>query len=303
MDISPDLQRLTAEVEALRAENRQLVEELADLRILYENTIEHGEAVEDQLAEANIELKRTQERLDQELAEASNYVRSILPSPRQDLPRAEWLLIPSTELGGDSLGYHWIDKDHFALYLLDVCGHGVGAALLSVTAINVLRSGALANTDFRQPGAVLSSLNEAFQMETQNNMYFTIWYGVYQVSTRQLRYSSAGHPPAILLRGEVGCGQASLLQVKSMVLGGMSGTVYREESCAIAPGDRVFLLSDGTYEVEKPGGSRLDFAEFVQFVARAGTGGSEVEQTLEWIRSMNGAGPLQDDFTLLKVVF
>jgi len=175
--------------------------------------------------------------------------------------------------------------------------------LLSVTAINVLRSGALANTDFRQPGTLLSSLNEAFQMETQNNMYFTIWYGVYQVSTRQLRYASAGHPPAILLREKAGATEAVLLQVKGMVLGGMPGTDYREESCTIQPGDRLFLLSDGTYEVEKSHGVRLEFSEFVQFVAEAGTAGSELDKILVWVRSMSGAGPLDDDFTLLKVVF
>ena len=301
MDISPDLQRLTAEVETLRAENRKLTEELGDLRILYENTIEHGEAVEDQLAEANIELRRTQERLHQELAEAENYVRSILPPPRVDLPKTDWLLIPSTELGGDSFGHHWIDQDHFALYLLDVCGHGVGAALLSVTAINVLRSGALPNVNFREPGALLSALNEAFQMETQNNMYFTIWYGVYQVSTRRLRYASAGHPPAILLRNSGG-NEATLLQVKGMVLGGMPGTVYREDACTIEPGDRVFLLSDGTYEVEKSPGERLDFSEFVKFTSGTAEG-TELQQVLDWVRSMKGPGPLDDDFTLLKVLF
>ncbi|MEP6668099.1 MAG: PP2C family protein-serine/threonine phosphatase [Chthoniobacter sp.] len=303
MDIPPDLQSLTAEVEALRAENRRLNEELGDMGILYQNTIEHGEAVEDQLAEKNIELNRTKERLDQELAEACNYVRSMLPPPRQDLPRTEWLLIPSTELGGDSFGYHWIDDDHFALYLLDVCGHGVGAALLSVTAINVLRSASLPNTDFREPGTLLSALNEAFQMETQNNMYFTIWYGVYQVSTRLLRYASAGHPPAILLREKAGASEATLLQVKGMVLGGMPGTVYREESVTIESGDRLFLLSDGTYEVEKPDGVRLEFGEFVQFAAQGAGSGSELERILDWVRSMSGAGPLDDDFTLLKVVF
>ncbi|HSI12922.1 MAG TPA: PP2C family protein-serine/threonine phosphatase [Chthoniobacter sp.] len=301
MDISPDPQRLTAEMEALRAENRSLTEELDDLRILYQNTIEHGEAVEDQLAEANIELKRTQERLDQELAEAGNYVRSILPPPRTDVPKTDWLLIPSTELGGDSFGYHWIDQDHFALYLLDVCGHGVGAALLSVTAINVLRSGALPHVDFREPGPLLSALNESFQMETQNNMYFTIWYGVYQVSTRRLRYASAGHPPAILLRKGSGT-EATLLQVKGMVLGGMPGTAYREEACTVEPGDRVFLLSDGTYEVEQPDGKRMEFSEFVKFTTQA-TEGAELQQIVDWVRSMNGEGPLDDDFTLLKVIF
>ncbi len=72
-------------------------------------------------------------------------------------------------------------------------GHGVGAALLSVAVINVIRTGALPDTDLCDPSQVLASLNEAFQMERHNNMYFTIWYGVYNKNTRvpasRLRWS------------------------------------------------------------------------------------------------------------------
>ncbi|MEN9812676.1 MAG: hypothetical protein RL479_1362, partial [Verrucomicrobiota bacterium] len=111
-------------------------------------------------------IEETQQRLQAELQEAENYVRSILPPPLTAGPvRSEWLLVPSTELGGDAFGHHWIDPDHLAIYLLDVCGHGVGAALLSVTAGNVLRHGSLPSVDFRDPGAVLTALNEVFLME------------------------------------------------------------------------------------------------------------------------------------------
>jgi sigma-B regulation protein RsbU (phosphoserine phosphatase) len=65
----------------------------------------------------------------------------------------DWSFIPSASLGGDSFGYHWINADHFAVYLHDVSGHGWGAALLSVSVINVLRSHALPKTDFRDPPA------------------------------------------------------------------------------------------------------------------------------------------------------
>src|SRR5579871_2291847 len=145
---------LLRELDAARAEIARLRSEQADLTLLYEGTIVHGEAVEDQLAEANLLLQRTQRRLDAEIREAANYIMSILPERRAADPATDWLLLPSTELGGDSFGYHDIDPDHIALYLLDVCGHGVGAALLSVTAINVLRSAALPATDFRDPAAV-----------------------------------------------------------------------------------------------------------------------------------------------------
>ena len=121
--------------------------------MLYEAMIEHGEAVEDQLAESNLLLQKHAGRLEEELSDAARYVMSILPAPRSDTPKTEWLLVPSTELGGDSFGYHEIDDDHIAIYLLDVCGHGVGAALLSVTVINVLRASALPKVDFRDPAA------------------------------------------------------------------------------------------------------------------------------------------------------
>ena len=167
-------------------------------------------------------IEETQRRLGEELAEAANYVRSILPPPCERPLRVDWKYQPSTELGGDAFGYHCIDPDHFVVYLLDVCGHGVSASLLSVTAIIVIRSGSLPNTDFRDPGAVLSALNNAFPMEKQNDMYFTIWYGVYHVPSRTLRYASGGHPPALLLEPSAG-GAATSEQLRSpgLIVGAM----------------------------------------------------------------------------------
>ena len=107
--------------------------------------------------------------------------------------------MPSTTLGGDGLGYHWLDEDSFAIYLVDVCGHGVGAALHSVSVLNVLRSENLQNTDFRRPDQVLAGLNAVFPMENHKEMYFTIWYGVYNRVSRVLTYASGGHPPALLI--------------------------------------------------------------------------------------------------------
>ena len=150
--LAPALAGVLAETKGKLAE---LEAEHDDLKLLYEATIAHGEAVEDQLAESNILLQRTQARLEEELNEASHYARSILPEPRDEWPSTQWYFEPSTELGGDSFGYHHIDPDHFAIYLIDVCGHGVGAALLSATIINVLR--AQADVERRLPGSELGS--------------------------------------------------------------------------------------------------------------------------------------------------
>ena len=99
--------------------------------------------------EAYRRLAESQKQLADEVAQAAKYVCSLLPEPIAKGPvRVDWRFVPSTQLGGDSFGYHWLDDDHFAVYLLDVSGHGVGASLLSVSAMNVLRSQSLPNYRF-----------------------------------------------------------------------------------------------------------------------------------------------------------
>ena len=94
--------------------------------------------------EAYAALKASQERLADELAQAAKYVESLLPERLSGEIQTDWRFMPSVELGGDAFGYHWLDDDHFAIYLLDVCGHGVKAALLSISAMNVVRNQTLA---------------------------------------------------------------------------------------------------------------------------------------------------------------
>ena len=150
--------------------------------------------------EAYRRLAESQRLLAQEVEQAANYVRSLLPSPLLPPPqtkgpvRVDWRFIPSTQLGGDSFGYHWLDDDHFAVFLLDVSGHGVGSSLLSVSAMNVISSQTLPNTDFRDPGQVLKALDATFLMDQHDDKYFTIWYGVYRKSRRQLVYAERWPP-------------------------------------------------------------------------------------------------------------
>lgn len=249
-------------------------------------------------------IEETQARLKAELDEAERYVRSILPPPLTDGPvKTDWRLIPSTELGGDSFGYHWIDPDHLAIYLLDVCGHGVGAALLSVTAINVLRSQALPGVDFRDPGATLTALNEAFLMEKQNDMYFTIWFGVWRPSTRTLRYATAGHPPALLVMppGGEAAARVEALRGPGMILGGMSGTVYQSREYAVPGPARLYVVSDGTFEIQRPDGPMWTIEELKEFLAGPSPAGeSDLERLLAHVKALHGPGALEDDFSIVR---
>jgi sigma-B regulation protein RsbU (phosphoserine phosphatase) len=261
-------------------------------------------ALRDQEQQYIIKIEETQHRLSEELSEAANYVRSIIPPPLDEPFKIDWRYIPSTELGGDAFGYHWIDDDHFAAYLLDVCGHGVGASLLSVTAMNVIRSGSLARTDFRDPGQVLSALNDAFLMEKQNNMYFTIWYGVYHRPSRTLRHASGGHPPALLFT-PAGDGRFDVrrLRCPGLLIGAMEGMEYNSESCEIAPDSRLVVLCDGTYELKHDDGRMVEFEEFEAFMADHGANDDGLDQLIGWARSIHGDGPLDDDFSIFRIRF
>jgi serine phosphatase RsbU (regulator of sigma subunit) len=255
------------------------------------------------LAESRDELLRVHNRLQQELHDAERYVLAILPAPVAEPIAVNWLFAPCTELGGDSFGYHWIDGEHFALYLLDVCGHGVGSALLSITAANTLRSGALQNTDFRKPEAVLGSLNQAFQMENQNGLYFTIWYGVYHRPTGTLRYASAGHPPPILVSGAgEQRGKAELLPAAGCPVGILPDFAYAGEECTLAGPARLFLFSDGAYEIMRPDGNMLEFEDFEEVLTRAvPDGASELEELLHFVRDVHGSEDLDDDFSIIMM--
>ena len=101
-------------------------------------------------------LDESQKVLAAELSEAADYVRSLLPEPFDGALSVCWDFESCSSVGGDSFGYFWIDDDHFAIYLLDVCGHGVGAALLSVSVINTIKGQTLRDVDFREPDSVLA---------------------------------------------------------------------------------------------------------------------------------------------------
>ncbi|MDA0811323.1 MAG: hypothetical protein O3C21_02875 [Verrucomicrobia bacterium] len=85
------------------------------------------------------QLRMREVQMAKELADAEHYVRQILPPPLDGEIDVRWMLKPSAQLGGDAFGYYWIDEDRFAIYLLDVVGHGTGAALLSISAMNSVR--------------------------------------------------------------------------------------------------------------------------------------------------------------------
>ncbi len=253
-------------------------------------------------------LEQTEDlkRLNNEISDAAGYVKAVLPKAIiSGTLLTDWRFIPSASLGGDSFGYHWIDDNHFAVYLLDVSGHGWGAALLSVSVINVLRSHALPNTDFCDPQQVLSSLNNAFPGGQHNDMFFTIWYGVYNNSSEKLVYSSGGHPPALLFsRSDSNQIRMDQLRTPNFILGGKQDVDYQSKIQEINRPSRLYVFSDGVYEITKKDGSIWGLNEFMEFCVQSfKLGQSNLDCLSRYTQQIAQQKEFDDDFTILEITF
>ncbi|MBU6275193.1 MAG: SpoIIE family protein phosphatase [Planctomycetes bacterium] len=250
-------------------------------------------------------LRASREALAEDLASAARYVRSLLPPPqRLGGATVDWRFVPSAELGGDAFGFHRIDDHRTAVYLLDVCGHGVGAALLSVSVLTTLRTEALPHTDFLDPGTVLAALNRAFPMERQNDMFFTIWYGILDSAAGRLRWSGGGHPPALLIPPLVGVQHPAhvLLDSDGPLIGAVDGLEFQSREISVDPGSHLYLYSDGAFEVSRPDGSMWGFASFLDVMTSPTT---PPERRLDTLRAaiteVTGRDDFADDFSIVAV--
>lgn len=151
------------------------------------------------------------------------------------------------------------------------------------------------------PGEILTSLNQQYPM-SDDGEYFTIWVGVWQCSTRLLRYASAGHPGSIIVKTDR---SSMVLGEKSWPIGFSRNEVYGTDAISVDPGDRMYLYSDGIYEVmnsqeEIWGKKRLRKA--LEAVAGQPMQ-SGLSRIIEQSRTWNAKGGFEDDVALLGVEF
>jgi len=243
-------------------------------------------------------LRESQEKLAGELSEAAAYVQGVLPAPLLDGPvRAAWEFLPSSSLGGDAFGYGPLRDGLFGICLLDVCGHGVGAALLSISVLNVIRAESLPGVDFTDPAAVLAGLNAAFPMEKHGEMFFTAWCGIYDPATRVMRFAAGGHPPAILVRTD---GTTEALVAKGPVIGAVPGMQFAAAEADIPEGARLFVFSDGAYEILRADGTMMGHDDLRTLLAEA-----PADAAVPWImarlREINVESVFDDDVSLVEL--
>jgi len=215
-----------------------------------------------ELAEQNASLNRLNEKLgaayktiQSDLQAASALQAGLMPKISEVHPSfcLDWMVLPSSFLAGDNLNYFMMQERYLIFYHLDVAGHGIPSALLSVT-LNHLLSPQPGSPMVRfdpqlelkrivPPVDVVSELNRRFQ--PQGDGYFTMIYGVLDTKTREVRFCQAGHPIPMQVSRD---GTITPVGDGGFPVGLWPDMTYEETTTTLNPGDRLVLYSDGLLE-------------------------------------------------------
>ncbi len=263
--------------------------------------------LERNLAAHNTRMKRS-------LDAAADIQRDLLPKnlPETLAAKFAWHYEPCDELGGDILNILPLDDRRIALYLLDVTGHGVPAALLSVTLSRLVTTrgpsasilvDSETNHDvpaIRAPREVAERLNHDFPMASQGGRYFTMVYAVLDTETGVLDYTLAGQPPPVLARRGR---PAQQLDGNGFPIGIVDDGEYEDYTLELAPGDRLFFYSDGITEAANPEGSMLGSGGLLRLIedARALPLDECVARCMDDLRRWCTPAAFEDDISLLAL--
>ena len=254
----------------------------------------------------NQDLQVQKQLLEAELNEASDYIKSLLPTVLEGSVNISAEFIPSTQLSGDCYDFYWLDHDHLIIYLIDTAGHGVGAALLAISILNLMRSQSFGKEKLYTPDEIMAELNRAFQMSRHNGRYFTMWYGVFQRSQRKLTYASAGHPNGLLIVGD-GVENPQIKQLPSLdiPIRFFPDMEYSSAEVSIPSDSKLYIFSDGVFEVMQENEKIWGMSKFINFLTGKFLAKEEIsaDSILEEIRRETPNAKFDDDVSLLQIHF
>ncbi len=267
-----------------------------------------------ELGIANEQITAANARMQDELQAAAKMQAALLPTKQPEIDRVKfkWKYVPCDELAGDILNFFKLDNDNIGMYVLDVSGHGVASALLSVTVNRFLtpqqrqstmlcryNSGTGAYETY-PPSKVLQALNQHFPMDIQTGQYFTIVYGVLNTRTLEFSFSSAGHPPVILANNGAG---AEALPCHGLPVGFDEHAEYTDVTLKLQSGNRLYFYSDGMNETKNKERQEFGVENLVENIAALQQYGlhESIEKLIEKVDDWNGNSKFDDDITLLSL--
>jgi phosphoserine phosphatase RsbU/P len=303
-ELGQRLHRMNRSLASLTYAANALGREEYDPEMLAELARQPGEMANFARAFANMaaELEAKKRRRD-EMQAAAAIQNSILPRP---LPRDGVLtavdlhaeMHPAREIGGDFYDYFLVGEDRLAFTVADVSGKGIPAALFMAVSRTVLRGGER-GVDM---AADMERANRLLSTENAASMFVTAFHGVLDLRTGALRYCNAGHNPPYVLRAN---GGRETLKATGIPFGVDGDLPYRVAETQFAPGDALFLFSDGITEAFNPedeefGTVRLEVA----LEAARGEGAAAlVADVLSATSAFAADAEQSDDITALALVY
>lgn len=279
-----------------------------------QSDITNRKEAEEALSRAKDQLQKTNEEMRLALESAAAVQMALLAHGFHGGKgiRIAWRLKACATLAGDILNAFWLDETHLGCYVLDVMGHGVPAALLSVTLSHFLsprsRGPFMLGTEIEQEGAaeILSPagvgerLNQGFPLDLENSHFFTILYGILNTETKVFRYFNAGHPPMIHVPRE---GNPVVLPTAGFPVGVVDKPEYEDQTIQLQSGDRLFIHSDGMTEVlnQKDGQFGIDRPCDAIRSTMGVPLDESLNQILGHVGSWSAGEALRDDVSLLAL--
>ena len=208
--------------------------------------------------------KQEGKSFDSELAIARKVQRKLLAEPRFSAKGldCECASVPVSEIGGDLYDFVEAGPDKLSFLLGDVSGKGIGAALLGANLQGTIKA---QRELLSYPATLMQRVNSLFFESTRPEHYASLFFGVYEATTRTLRYVNCGHPSPVLIRSD---GRPELLDATATVLGAFADRSFEDQTVQLDVADRVVLFSDGFSECDLAGENCDWAAETITSMAR-----------------------------------
>lgn len=234
--------------------------------------------------------------IESELATARRIQESILP---HGTPGIEGLdiatrYVPASEVAGDFFDFVDEGEGRVGVFVADVAGHGVPAALVASMLKIALAS---QSSHVRSPGQLLRALNVLFRGRL-GRQFVTAAYGYFESATRRVKVAAAGHPPPLVRRAD---GRVEEIPVRGVILGRFPNVDFEEASLVVVPGDAVVFYSDGVTERMRGDGEMYGEERLREAIAQAGASAAEIASAISDSADRWAARKQDDDVTVVVV--